>query len=215
MRVRDRMTPNPVTVSVNTSVSEAIQILEDNRFRRLPVLDKEGVLVGIVTERELQGAMPSRATSLSAHELNYILMKTRVGEILPKRKLVTIDAGEPLEEAAVLMRNQKIGAIPVMSAGKLAGIITETNMFDAFIDIMGLRETGFRMEVEINGNPPGILGQIATIIGKNGGNISHVSVDVTKVDYSKLVLRFSPGADIGAIVKELEQIVAGVSYETI
>jgi len=209
------MTPDPVTVAMDTPVSEAIQMLEENRFRRLPVLDEDGMLVGIVTERELQAAMPSRATSLSTHELNYILMKAKVGDILPKRKLITIDADEPLEEAALLMRNNKVGAVPVLSAGELVGIITETNLFDAFIDIMGLREPGYRLEADIKGNPPGVLGQIASIIGKHGGNISHVSCDVSNADMAMLVLRFSREADIEAIVKDLEPMTASVSYEEV
>ncbi len=215
MRVSERMTPHPVTATLDMPVTEAIQLLEDNRFRRLPVLDKEGKLVGIITDKELQKAMPSQATSLSAHELNYILMKTKVGDILPKRKLVTIDAEELLEEAAVLMRNHKIGAIPVLRNGKLVGIITETTIFDAFIDIMGLRVPGYRLQAYIQGNPPGILGRVATIIGNNGGNISHVTADVNDKDLAKLVLRFSREADIDNIIKELEAMAIRVSYETV
>ena len=139
MRVSERMTPSPVTTTVDTPVTEAIQLLEENGFRRLPVLDKAGKLFGIVTEKELLRAMPSQATSLSAHELNYILMKTTVGDVLPKRKLITIDADELLEEAAVLLRNHKIGAIPVMKQGQLVGIITETTIFDAFILFKNVR----------------------------------------------------------------------------
>ena len=96
MRVYERMTPHPVVTTVDTPVAEAAQLISDNHFRRLPVMDKNGKLMGIITEKELQKAMPSQATSLSAHELNYILMKSTVGDILPKRKLITIDAVELL-----------------------------------------------------------------------------------------------------------------------
>ena len=215
MRVSERMTPSPVTTTLDTPVSEAIGLLEENGFRRLPVLDKDGRLAGIITDRELQRAMPSQATSLSAHELNYILMKTKVGDILPKRKLVTVDASEYLEEAAVLLRNHKIGAIPVVKSGQLVGIITETAIFDAFIDIMGLREPGYRLEAYIKGNPPGILGRVAAIIGDNGGNISHVSADVKDVSMAKITLRFNREAAIESIVKELGTIDIQVSVEEV
>ncbi|MDR0469674.1 MAG: CBS domain-containing protein [Peptococcaceae bacterium] len=215
MRVSEKMTSSPVTTTLDTPVYEAIEILEENHFRRLPVMDQDGKLVGIVTDKELQKAMPSQATSLSAHELNYILMKTKVGDILPKRKLVTIDADELLEEAAVLLRNHKIGAIPVIKNGNLVGIITETTIFDAFIEIMGLKEPGYRMEAYIKGNPMGMLGKVATIIGDNGGNISHVSADVKDIAMAKLTLRFSTDADVDSIVKELEAIDVQVNTEKV
>jgi len=209
------MTPSPVTTTVDTPVTEVIQLLEENRFRRIPVMDEKGNLIGIITDRELQKAMPSQATSLSAHELNYILKKTKVGDILPKRKLITIDADELLEEAAVLLRNHNIGAIPVTKRDKLVGIITETTIFDAFIDIMGLREPGYRLVAYIKGNPPGILGRIATIIGNNGGNISHVSADVNDKAMAKITLRFNREAAIGAIEQELEAAGVQVSVEEV
>jgi acetoin utilization protein AcuB len=215
MRVSEKMTPSPVTTTLNTPVYEAIEILEENHFRRLPVVDKDGKLVGIITDKELQKAMPSQATSLSAHELNYILMKTKVGDILPKRKLVTIDADELLEEAALLLRNHKIGAIPVVKSGNLVGIITETTIFDAFIEIMGLREPGYRMEAYIRGNPPGALGRVATVIGDNSGNISHVTVNVKDISMAKITLRFSPEADVENIIKALEAMDVQVNIEKV
>jgi len=214
MRVRERMTPHPITTTVDTPVIEATQLIEDNHFRRLAVMDDKGNLVGIITDRDLQKALPSSATSLSAHEINYILMKTKVGDIMPKKKLITIDADELLEEAALLMRNHKIGAIPVTSNGKLVGIITETNIFDAFIDIMGLREPGYRLTVRMDGNPKGMLGKVATIISQEDGNISHVATQVAK-DQSVIVLRISPEANIEAIVAKLKDMGLYVSYITV
>ena len=120
-----------------------------------------------------------------------------------------------LEEAAVLLRNHKIGAIPVMKNDRLVGIITETTIFDAFIEIMGLREPGYRLEAYIKGNPPGILGQVATVIGKNGGNISHVSADVNDKSMARITLRFNREAAIDSIVRELEAIDVQVSVEEV
>jgi acetoin utilization protein AcuB len=212
MHVNERMTPHPVVAKIDMPVTEAMQLIEENHFRRLPVLDAKGELVGMITDRELQKALPSSATSFSAHEINYILMKTKVGDIMPKKKLVTIEADELLEEAAVLMRDHKIGAIPVTKGGKLAGIITETNIFDAFIDIMGLREPGFRLTVRIEGDPPGILGKIATVIGKYNGNISHVATHVNAKEQSVIIFRISQNADIGAIIKEVNDMGIYGSY---
>ena len=215
MRVYERMTPHPVVTGLDTPVVEAMQLISENNFRRMPVVDKNNNLVGIITEKELQKAMPSQATSLSAHELNYILMKTKVGDILPKRKLITIEADELLEEAPVLMRNHKIGAIPVTKNGALVGIITETNIFDAFIDIMGLKVPGFRITATVKGNPPGILGKIATIISQCGGNISHVTVRVSEKEQSAMTFRVNREADIDKIVEDLEKLSVSVIYEKV
>ncbi|HCP14177.1 MAG TPA: histidine kinase [Peptococcaceae bacterium] len=212
MRVNERMTPHPVVATVDMPVTEAMQLIEENHFRRLPVLDGKGDLVGIITDRELQKALPSDATSLSAHELNYILMKTTVGDIMPKKKVITIEADELLEEAAILMRDHKIGAIPVTREGKLAGIITETNIFDAFIDIMGLREPGYRITVRIEGNPPGILGRIATVLGNHNGNISHVATHVDAVEQSVIVFRINRIDDIEAVIQEIKTMGVYASY---
>ena len=99
--------------------------------------------------------------------------------------------------------------------GKVVGIITETNIFDAFIDIMGLREPGYRLTVRIDGNPPGILGRIATIIGSHKGNISHVATHVNAKEQSVIIFRISQEADIEAIVNELKTIGLYVYYITV
>lgn len=212
MRVKERMTPHPVVATVDMPVTEAMQIIEENSFRRMPVLDAQGELVGIITDRDLQKAFPSSATSLSKHEINYILMKTKVGDVMSKKKLITIEDDELLEEAAILMRDHKIGAIPVTRGGKLVGIITETNIFDAFIDIMGLREPGYRITVRILGNPPGILGKLATVMGDHKGNISHVATNVNNKEESVIVFRINQEADIEGIIKDIKAMDLYVSY---
>ena len=132
MYVRSRMSKNPITITRETTIAEALDIMRNNSIRRLPVMEKDK-LVGIVTERDLE-VSPSPATSLSVFEINYLLAKMKIGDVLPKRQnVITVSPDALLEEAALLMRDHKIGALPVCEDGKLVGIITETNIFDAFI----------------------------------------------------------------------------------
>ena len=112
------------------------------------------------------------------------------------------------------MRNQK-SAQSRTKNGDLVGIITETNIFDAFIDIMGLKVPGYRITATVKGNPPGILGKIATLIGQYGGNISHVTVRVSEKEQSIMTFRVNREAKIEEIVKELEKLGVSVLYETV
>ena len=129
MLVRDWMTPNPRTVAPDTPVLDAIKMLKDQGYRRLPVLEGDR-LVGIVTDKDLKDAMPSKATTLSVWELNYLLSKLTVSEVMAK-PVITVDADEPLEEAALLMEEYKVGGLPVLSEGRLVGIITITDVLKA------------------------------------------------------------------------------------
>ncbi len=175
MYVKTRMTANPYTVTPDTSVTDAYALLRKHNIRRLPVVEK-GKLVGIVTDRELQKVSPSTATSLSIVEVNYLLSKTKVKDAMSRAPLITIGEDSLLEEAAVLMQDNKIGALPVVNrGGKLVGIITETNIFDAFTDLMGIRERGTRITVEAE-DAPGKLSDVARIISSFGVNIGRIAV---------------------------------------
>jgi acetoin utilization protein AcuB len=156
MLVRSRMTPNPITVSKKTTIAEALELIKDNKIRRLPVVDR-GKLIGIVTDRDLSQVSPSPATTLSIFELNYLLAKTKIGDILPRnQKVVTVSPDDYLEQAALLMRENAVGGIPVIEQGQLVGIITESDIFDAFIEIMGVRQSGLRIHLEVE-NRVGVL----------------------------------------------------------
>ncbi len=115
MYVKTRMTANPYTVSSDTSVAEAYELLRKHNIRRLPVMD-HGKLIGIVTDRELERVSPSVATSLSIFEVNYLLSKAKVKDAMTRGPLITVNENALLEEAAVLMRDNKIGALPVVDA---------------------------------------------------------------------------------------------------
>ncbi|MGB9791998.1 MAG: CBS and ACT domain-containing protein [Thermacetogeniaceae bacterium] len=174
MLVRDKMTPNPITITPQTTIADALSLMREHKIRRLPVLDK-GKLVGIVTDRDLMEVSPSPATSLSIFELNYLLSRMKIEKIIKKQKVITIRPDAFLEEAALIMRDNEIGAIPVVEDGKLVGIITESNIFDAFIELMGLRDPGTRLTLEME-DKPGMLAKVTEIIWKNGGDISHLAV---------------------------------------
>ncbi|NLY56242.1 MAG: CBS domain-containing protein [Firmicutes bacterium] len=168
MFVKDKMTKNVITVSPTTNVLDALELMRKHKIRRLPVLDGTK-LVGIVTEMDLIRVSPSPATSLSVYELNYLLAKMTVKEAMTTNPIV-VSPDATLEEAALLMRENQIGGLPVVHEGELVGIITETNIFDAFIESMGLRRAGIRVALEVEDHP-GVLAELTGLIYKTGINI--------------------------------------------
>ena len=184
MFVKARMTPNPVTVTPDVSISEAFSIMKERQFRRIPVV-QGGKLIGIVTEKELQQVSPSKATSLSVFELNYLLEKTTIKDAMSKDPITVLD-DDLIEKAALLMRTNKVGALPVMHGDKLVGIITESDIFDAFIDTMGFRNPGVRLDLCLR-DPGGDIPAVTQVISQAGGKISHL----TMYGDGELVVRIS------------------------
>ncbi|GIW31933.1 MAG: hypothetical protein KatS3mg071_2107 [Meiothermus sp.] len=144
MLVKDFMTPDPQVVTPDVAVPEAAQIMKKGGFRRLPVVE-EGRLVGIVTDRDLKEAMPSDATSLSIWEINYLISRLSVGEIMTRDPITVADT-LPLQAAAKLMLEHKVGGLPVVHEGKLVGIVTVTDVLRAFLQ----REAELLVGVETN-----------------------------------------------------------------
>lgn len=173
MYVKNRMTKNPYTIGADAPITDAVALLREKGLKRLPVVDGERV-VGILTQSDIQKVSPTKATSLSIFEINYLLSKLTVKDAMTK-KAVTIEADSLLEEAAVLMRENRIGTLPVVENGKLAGIITESDIFDAFIDLLGFRDSGSRITVEAK-DSPGSMAEIADIFKSFGVNITHIAV---------------------------------------
>jgi CBS domain-containing protein len=126
--VRDWMTPDPICASPDMTLPEAHKLLEEHHIRRLPVVDKRGRLVGIVTQGDIRGAQPSEATSLSIFELNYLLSRLTLDRILTKNP-VTITPDTTIGEAARLMLSKKIAGLPVVDDGRVVGILTESDIF--------------------------------------------------------------------------------------
>ncbi len=169
MLVKDCMTPNPVTVTEETSLHDALRLLRERKIRRLPVLDKAGKLVGMVSEKDLLYASPSPATTLSVFEVNYLIAQIKVRQLMSE-KLITIDDDCPLEEAARIMADNRISGLPVMHGGKLVGIITETDLFKVFLELLGARERGLRLEILVP-KRKGMLAALAGEIFRLGGDI--------------------------------------------
>jgi acetoin utilization protein AcuB len=169
MLVRERMSTKPVTITADVPITEALRIMRQNQVRRLPVLDAEGKLIGIVSEKDLLYASPSPATSLSIYEMHYMLSRLKVTELMTPDP-VTITPDTLLEEAALIMADNKIGGLPVMEDGRLVGIITETDIFKVFLELLGAREKGLRLTLRIP-ERMGEMARITTAIAQLGGNI--------------------------------------------
>jgi len=174
MLVHERMTRNPVTVTPETPVPDALRLMRDKKVRRFPVVDGQGRLTGIVSDRDLIHATPSPATTLAVWEIPELLAKIRVEHVMT-RNVVTIAADVPLEEAARVMADNKIGGLPVMQGGTLVGIITETDLFKSFLEMLGGRRSGVRVAVSVQ-DAKGQLAKIANAIAGAGGDIVGLGV---------------------------------------
>jgi len=169
MLVKERMSQPVVTIHPELPIMEALHLMKDEHIRRLPVVDKRGRLVGIVTEQDLLHAAPSSATSLSVWESNYLIGKVTVKKVMSK-DVITITEDTPLEEAARIMVDNKIGGLPVVCNRKVVGIITETDLFKIFLELLGAREPGVRLSCLVP-NVSGELAQLTKAIFEAGGNI--------------------------------------------
>jgi acetoin utilization protein AcuB len=172
MLVGERMTRNPVTILDETSIDDALHMMRERKVRRLPVLDASGQMVGIVSDKDLLHASPSPATSLSVYELHYLLAKLNVKSVMSS-PVITVTPDTPLEEAARIMVDNKIGGLPVLEDGQLHGIITETDVFKILIELLGARLPGLRVTVAVH-EGKGVLAGMAQTIAELGGNIISV-----------------------------------------
>ncbi|MGB9682642.1 MAG: CBS and ACT domain-containing protein [bacterium] len=182
MFVRWKMTPNPIVIDPDVSLLEALHLMKINNIRRLPVV-AHGRLVGIVTERDLRESPSLRASSLSIYELNYLLAKTPVKEVMTKDP-ITVDPNTTIEEAAVIMRDNQISGLPVVEDGKIVGIITETDLFDMLVRLLGFRR-GIRFTLFLE-NKIGAIADLAEIFRKLNINIiSIVAFEPVGREYEK------------------------------
>lgn len=176
MYVKDHMTVSPYCIFPNTSVSKAIDILEQKGFRRLPVVDENEVLIGLVTENTIAESSGAQNTSLSIYELNYLLSRTMVSDIMIK-DVVTIHPDALLEEAADIMMKKAVNALPVVDEKKkVIGIITERDIFRAFIDLLGFNEEGTRFVVNMKEDKPGEFEKVVSLFSKNQVNLKNLGV---------------------------------------
>lgn len=172
MPVKDLMSQDLVTVNVDDSVMKASKLMKDKEIQHLPVL-KKGRLAGIVSDRDLKEASPSKATALDIHELYYLLDQITVGSIMPSR-LITIAPVDTVEKAAAVMLKNNISALPVVSPdGDLTGIITKGDIFRAFVSISGIFQGEWAMGFEL-ADEPGSIKEVTDVIRAHGGRIASI-----------------------------------------
>lgn len=185
MFVKLRMTAHPFTVDAHASLPEAMAIMSDKGVRHLPVMEA-GRLVGVLSHSDLAAAGPSRATTFSAGEINYLLDKLKVEKVMT-RNPITISPEALLEEAAVLLRDNKIEMLPVVDGARLVGVITESAILDAFIEILGFRDAGTRLTIDAT-DAPGVLSRLTAVTAKHDANIQHLAVYRGEGDRSVVVV---------------------------
>jgi acetoin utilization protein AcuB len=173
MNVAKRMKRNPVFVDEGDSMKKAMDLLKEHEIRHLPVLKDGEKLVGILSERDIKQASPSPATALEIREIYYLLDKVKVKQIMTRRPY-SISSTAPIEEAALIIREKKIGCLPVVDDGKLVGILTETDIIDAFIEGMGVNGPGYRIELVLQ-NRPGKLLELLKLLKDFEANVVSVA----------------------------------------
>lgn len=176
MYIEHIMTKNVITVTKDTRVTDAVDIMEKNNFHRLPVVENNRY-IGIVTDVEIAENSPSSVTSLSIYEMNYLFDKMTVGEIM-KHDHITVPAETLLEEAATIMIRENVTVLPVLDANDhVVGILTYKDIFKALIDLSGYNEPGSRFLIHIEKDRIGILSDIARTIADAGISLSHIMVN--------------------------------------
>ena len=201
MYVKSRMTSNPYTIAFDAPVTEVIELMREKNLKRVPVVHGDKV-VGMITQGDIQKVSPTKATTLSIFEINYLLSKTKVSDAMTK-EVITISPDALLEEAAVLMRDNKISTLAVVKDNKLVGIITESDIFDAFIDLLGFRDVGSRITVQAL-DAPGALSDITEIFKELDLNISHIAVYRGSTGFSDVVIRTN-SINTDVLEKRLEE----------
>ena len=203
--LREKIQKNPVTISPEASFFEARNLIHEKGIRHLPVIDKNGKLVGIVTDRDIREAAPSDATLLSVQELNYLLGKLKVSAFMtPKDKLMTISPDALIEEAIQLMHDHKIGCLPVVEGDKLYGIFTETDALSHLVDIFGYKEKGTRLTVALEDKPGTMLG-ILEVIKKHNVNVISVVSPSFMVEGKRIAAIRIKTEDYKAVIQDLEK----------
>jgi len=210
MKVRDIMSTNVVTVTEKTLVNDAKQIMEAHRIRRLPVMKKDK-LVGLVTKHMLLEAAPSPATSLNIWELNYLLSKMTVKEIMVKNPF-TISPDMPVEEALQLGQDKGFGAFPVVENGKLVGVVTESDIVRMMTRALGVRDKGKKIDIRVSAQF-GTMKRIMDILdSRKTVLLSMMTLPPEEGENDWLIMLRVRSEDAEPIAKELESSGFNVTY---
>jgi acetoin utilization protein AcuB len=203
--IKENMQKNPITISPDASFYEARAIIRDKGIRHLPVVDKNHHLVGLITDRDIREAAPSDATSLSVHELHYLLGKLKVSAFMTsKNKLITITPETIIEKAVQLMHDHKIGCLPILEGENFIGIITETDVLGLFVDLFGLNKMGTRLTVALE-DKPGQMHGILEVIKNLQVNIIAVASPTYKVQGKRMAAVRIETQDYQPIVNGLKK----------
>jgi acetoin utilization protein AcuB len=207
MLVGERMSKPVISISPDLPIAEALNMMKVEHVRRFPVV-KEGKLVGFVSDKDLLNASPSPVTTLSIWELNYLLNKITVSEVMVKN-VMTVTEDTPIEQAARIMADNKIGGLPVMRDGGVVGIITETDLFKMFLEIMGARELGIRVTVLVK-EKPGELAKLTKAVSEAGGDFIAFGMFTGQDTTNKMVTFKVTGLNLDALKKAITPIVTEI-----
>lgn len=199
-RVRDFMTADPICIDPSEKITAAIDLMRFNHIHRIPVINQEGKLVGLITEGMISANQS--ATSLSIYELNYLLAKTNVKTVMKKRP-VFIEEDALLEEATEKLLKHDIGCLPVVNLeGKVTGILTQNDVFKAFLNMLGWNEAGTRLTLKVK-DETGALGKLGDIFAGQDTSISTLGVYDNKDGVAKLLVK-TRGAAPDTLTEALE-----------
>ncbi len=203
MFVIDHMTKNPVTITKDVKISKALDMMAKGDFHRLPVVDENGKLVGLVTEGLIRNSSGAKYTALSIYELNYLLSRTTVEDIMIK-DVKTIKADVFLEEAAQEMLDAGINVLPVVDDdNKVIGIITEKDIFTTFIDLLGLHHQGTRFVIVCE-DKPGVFAKCTDLFAKNDANVESLAIYHTN-EGAQVVVKATGEISVEDMTKILEE----------
>ncbi len=201
MIIREHMATKVATVSPDTPIMEARKAMKEHNVRRLPVTE-DGRLVGIVTEGDIQEAGPSDATSLNVWELNYLLGQITVKEVMTK-EVLTVGPDDTIEEAALIMRENQVAGLPVMEEGSLVGIITESDVLDTIIEVVGFKEGEIRITFSIEDRPGTLIEALKPIRDQQGNIVSILSHRHPEANIDEFVVRIE-APDIDKVIQALK-----------
>lgn len=207
MLIREWMTKNVITVTPDTSMLKTSKLMKDNNIRRVPVIDGNR-LAGIVSDRDIRAASPSKATTLDMHELYYLLSEVKVKDIMTGDPVTVCDT-DAVDDAALIMENKGIGGLPVVNgSGELVGIITDHDIFRVLVDFCGAGKGGLQLAF-ILPDKPGVLSPIFDAISQNGGNVLSVLTSRSRTEdgTSYVYIRLHPmdAAAEKALVEKMKE----------
>lgn len=214
MYIKDYMTTDVITIDPKASIIDASDLMKQHNIHRLPVV-KNGRLVGIITKATINRHSPSSATSLSKYEINYILDKTKVKDVIEKPVKV-ISQDHLLEQAAVVMRNENVGVLVVTEGDKIKGIITDKDIFKAFAEISGYNVPGTSLVVEVAQDRRGVIEEIGDALLESESNLTNLVVHHTQ-DGIRIVIHIDSedGENLAAKLRERNYTVRSVELKEI